>query len=140
MQNDGGCVVGVAVSLCLLEKISHAEKLVQFYIIAIHVIKLMPETGTDEYAVEEIWIEYKNWRGVISITIISSVRDNAGRFIYERPYVNIAWLTFKTGGAACVSWTRCLQTSYKVGSAVWWLINKWKVFVISFKINTLNTE
>lgn len=54
MQNDGGCVVGVAVSLCLLEKISHAEKLVQFYIIAIHVIKLMPETGTDEYAVEEI--------------------------------------------------------------------------------------
>lgn len=54
MQNDGGCVVGVAVSLCLLEKISHAEKLVQFYIIAIHVIKLMPETGIDEYAVEEI--------------------------------------------------------------------------------------
>lgn len=54
MQNDGGCVVGVAVSFCLLEKISHAEKLVQFYMIAIHVIKLMPETGIDEYAVEEI--------------------------------------------------------------------------------------
>lgn len=33
--------------------------------LAVHVIKLFSETGMEEYAVEEIWIEY-NWRGVIS--------------------------------------------------------------------------
>lgn len=48
------------------EKISHAEKLVQFYMFAVHVIKLFSETGMKQYAVEEIWIEYDNWRRVIS--------------------------------------------------------------------------
>lgn len=33
---------------------------------AVHVIKLLSETGMEEYAVEEIWIEYDNRRGVIS--------------------------------------------------------------------------
>lgn len=47
MQKDSGRVVGVAVSLCPLEIISHAEKLVQFCMIAMHAIKLMPETGID---------------------------------------------------------------------------------------------
>lgn len=57
MQKDSGRVVGVAVSLCPLEIISHAEKLVQFCMIAMYAFKIMPETGRDEYTVEDIWIE-----------------------------------------------------------------------------------
>lgn len=57
MQKDSGRVVGVAVSLCPLEIISHAEKLVQFCMDAMYAFKIMPETGRDEYTVEDIWIE-----------------------------------------------------------------------------------
>lgn len=44
MQKTSGHVFGVAVSLCLLEMVSHAKKLVQFCMTAMHAIKLMPET------------------------------------------------------------------------------------------------
>lgn len=79
MQKDSGRVVGVAVSLFAGLSALVMQKNWYNSMIAMHAVRLIPETGIGWYAVEDIQIE--NQRGIFSKIMVSSVHETVGRII-----------------------------------------------------------